>query len=55
MGYEVDWLPVASVMDEIGSIVPEYGGVTFARLERDGLNVPVRSYADPGASILWVR
>lgn len=52
MGYEVDWLPVARVMDEIGSIVPEYGGVTFARLERDGLNVPVRSYADPGASIL---
>ncbi|HET9660545.1 MAG TPA: molybdopterin-dependent oxidoreductase [Thermomicrobiales bacterium] len=52
MGYEIDWLPVASVMDEIGSIVPEYGGVTFARLERDGLNVPARSYADPGASIL---
>jgi formate dehydrogenase major subunit/formate dehydrogenase alpha subunit len=52
MGYEIDWLPVASVMDEIGSVVPEYGGVTFARLERDGLNVPVRSYADPGSSIL---
>jgi predicted molibdopterin-dependent oxidoreductase YjgC len=52
MGFEMDWQPVASVMDEIGSIVPEYGGVTFARLERDGLNVPVRSYSDPGASIL---
>jgi predicted molibdopterin-dependent oxidoreductase YjgC len=52
MGYDVNWLPVAGVMDEIGSIVPEYGGVTFARLERDGLNVPVRTYADPGASIL---
>jgi len=52
MGYDIDWLPVASVMDEIGSIVSEYGGVTFARLERDGLNVPARSYADPGASIL---
>ncbi len=52
MGYRMDWLPVASVMDEIGSFVPEYGGVNFARLERDGLNVPVSTYADPGASIL---
>ncbi len=52
MGYELPWLPVAGVMDEIGSIVPEYGGVNFARLERDGLSVPVRTYADPGASIL---
>lgn len=52
MGYELDWLPVASVMDEIGALVPEYGGVTFARLERDGLTVPVRSYGEPGVSIL---
>jgi len=52
MGFDLDWLPVARVMDEIGSIVPEYGGVNFARLERDVLNVPVRNYADPGVSIL---
>ncbi len=52
MGYDLEWLPVARVMDEIGSIVPEYGGVNFARLERDGLNVPVSNYTDPGASIL---
>lgn len=52
MGYALDWLPVARVMDEIGEIVPEYGGVTFARLERDGLSVPVPNFSDQGASIL---
>lgn len=52
MGYALDWLPVAAVMDEIGDIVPEYGGVTFSRLERDGLNVPVPNYSDHGTSIL---
>jgi predicted molibdopterin-dependent oxidoreductase YjgC len=52
MGVQMPWLPVSSVMDEIGSIVPEYGGVNFARLERDGLNVPVPTFADQGASIL---
>lgn len=52
MGIDLGWAPVSAVMDEIGQIVPEYGGVTFARLEREGLNVPVRTYAEPGASIL---
>ncbi len=52
MGYALEWQPIAAVMDEIGSIVPEYGGVTFARLERDGLNVPVPTYSDSGTSIL---
>lgn len=52
LGFDLDWLPVAAVMDEIGSLVPEYGGVTFARLERDGLTVPIRDYGDPGTSIL---
>ena len=52
MGYAIDWSPVAAVMDEIGALVPEYGGVTFARLERDGLNVPVPNFSEPGSSIL---
>lgn len=52
MGYALEWLPVASVMDEIGSIVPEYGGITFSRLERDGLSVPVPNFSEPGTSIL---
>jgi hypothetical protein len=39
-------------MGEIAKINPEYGGITYARLERSGTNVPVASYADAGTPIL---
>jgi predicted molibdopterin-dependent oxidoreductase YjgC len=52
MGYELGIHDPASAMAEIGASVPEYGGVTYARLERQGLNVPVSSFADEGSAIL---
>jgi predicted molibdopterin-dependent oxidoreductase YjgC len=39
-------------MAEISQLVPDYAGVTYARLERGGINVPVASFSDPGAPIL---
>lgn len=52
MGYELGIDGPASAMAEIGVTIPEYGGVTYARLERQGLNVPVSSFADAGSAIL---
>ena len=45
----------AQVMDEIAKLVPGYGGITYARLERHGVNVPSASYSDAGTPILSCR
>ena len=39
-------------MDEIARLVPGYGGITYARLERNGVNAPTMSYSDAGTPIL---
>lgn len=41
------------VMDEIARLTPIYAGVSYARLEGDGLQWPVPSTEQPGTSILY--
>ncbi len=52
MGYDLAYPHASQVMAEISRLVPDYAGVTYARLERGGVNVPVQSYMDPGSPIL---
>jgi predicted molibdopterin-dependent oxidoreductase YjgC len=52
MGYAMPYRGPAQVMDEIAKLVPGYGGVTYARLERSGIHVPARSYGDAGTPTL---
>ena len=52
MGYGMDYRGPARVADEIAKLVPGYGGITYARLERHGVQVPVTSYLDSGTPIL---
>lgn len=52
MGVELGIDGPSAAMAQIGASVPEYAGVTYARLERQGLNVPVASFADVGSAIL---
>jgi predicted molibdopterin-dependent oxidoreductase YjgC len=52
MGYGMTWRGPTQVMDEIAKLVPGYGGTTYARLERHGINVPATSYMDAGTPIL---
>ncbi len=52
MGYGMDFRGPAQVMDEITKLVPGYGGITYARLERQGVKVPSSSYGDAGTPIL---
>jgi predicted molibdopterin-dependent oxidoreductase YjgC len=52
MGYGEGEPHASTIMNEIAQLVPNYGGVTYARLERAGVNVPATSYADPGTTVL---
>jgi formate dehydrogenase major subunit len=52
LGYSLSYRNSAQVMDEIAKLVPGYGGISYARLERHGVSVPTRSYIDAGSPIL---
>ena len=52
MGYAMEYSHPAQVMLEIAQVVPDYAGVTYARLERGGLSVPVDSFMSPGTPLL---
>jgi predicted molibdopterin-dependent oxidoreductase YjgC len=52
LGYVMPYRNSAQVMDEITRAVPGYTGITYARLERQGVATPTTSYADAGTSIL---
>ncbi|MDQ3044521.1 MAG: molybdopterin-dependent oxidoreductase [Chloroflexota bacterium] len=51
-GYTLDHAHPAHVMTEIAQLVPDYAGITYARLERNGINVPVESFTASGTPIL---
>jgi len=52
MGYDLEYSHPSQVMNEISRLVPDYAGVTYARLERGGVTVPVVSFTDAGSPIL---
>jgi predicted molibdopterin-dependent oxidoreductase YjgC len=51
MGYGLEDRHPAHVMAEIARVVPGYSGISYARLERHGINVPTAGVADPGSPI----
>ncbi|MGH2557468.1 MAG: molybdopterin-dependent oxidoreductase [Thermomicrobiales bacterium] len=52
MGYGLEQRHPAQVMAEISRLVPDYGGISYARLERGGLSVPVAGFMDSGTPVL---
>lgn len=52
LGYAMSYRNSAHVMDEVAKLVPGYGGITYARLERNGVVAPTMSYTDAGTPIL---
>ena len=52
MGYGAEERHAAQLMSEIAKLVPGYAGITYARLERGGINVPSGSFTDAGTPIL---
>lgn len=59
MGYAQPHLAPAQVMDEIASVLPQYGGISYARLEGEavagrGLQWPCPDAESAGTRIMWV-
>ena len=52
MGYGLQASHPSQIMSEIARVVPGYGGVTYARLERGGVVTPVATLGEQGATIL---
>jgi len=55
MGYPMNYKNAAEIMDEIASLTPIYGGISYERLEDGALQWPCKQYNDPGTSILHTK
>jgi formate dehydrogenase alpha subunit len=53
MGYEMNYASPGEIMEEIASLTPSYGGISYDRLENGGLRVPCPTKDHPGTEFLW--
>ncbi len=52
MGYKMNYKDVSAIMDEIGSLTPIYGGISYNRIRKNGLQWPCPSKKHKGTAIL---
>jgi len=52
MGYESNYASPKEIQDEIASVTPSYGGITYDRLEGEGLCWPCPTADHPGTKFL---
>ncbi len=52
LGYEMEYSHPSEIMEEIRKITPIYAGVTYERIEKKGLQWPVKDLEHPGTPIL---
>jgi len=52
LGYDMSYPGVAAIQDEIAALVPQFGGITYDRLEEGGLQWPCPNRDHPGTPIL---
>jgi len=52
LGYPMKYSSPARIMDEIASLTPIYGGITYGRLDKRGLQWPCLSRDHPGTKFL---
>ena len=52
MGYDMNYANVSDIQDEIASLTPIYGGITYDRLEKGALQWPCTDAAHPGTPYL---
>jgi formate dehydrogenase alpha subunit len=53
MGYPMTYHHPSEIMDEIASLVPIYGGISFERLERESLQWPCPNKDHPGTKTMY--
>ena len=52
MGYEMTYTDARQIMEEISRVTPSYGGITYARIDYEGLHWPCPTPEHPGTPIL---
>lgn len=52
MGVKADYSSTEKVMDEIAKLTPQYGGITYERIEKEGLQWPCPDRSHPGTRYL---
>ncbi|MCG9479580.1 MAG: formate dehydrogenase subunit alpha [Actinomycetia bacterium] len=52
LGYPMEYSHPSQIMEEIASLTPIYGGISFSRLDEGSLQWPCRQQEDAGTSIL---
>lgn len=55
MGYEMRYDSAEEVFEEICSLLPQYKGITYSRLEKEGLQWPVPDQDHPGTAVLHTK
>jgi len=55
MGYEMDYADASAIMEEINSVTPSYGGISYDRIEKEGLTWPCPTPDHPGTPVLHVH
>lgn len=53
MGYEMNYNHPSEIMDEISSLAPPYGGISYERLEKGPIHLPCPNKDHPGTLYLW--
>ena len=55
MGYAMTYDDSEAIFEEIRKVTPSYAGITYARIEQDGLHWPCPSEEHPGTPILHTQ
>ncbi len=53
MGYPMKYNHPSEIMDEIASLTPQYGGISYERLEKESLQWPCPTKDHPGTKTLY--
>jgi formate dehydrogenase major subunit/formate dehydrogenase alpha subunit len=53
MGYQMNYNHPSEIMDEIASLVPIYGGISYDRIEEKGIQWPCPTKDHPGTTTLY--
>ena len=53
MGYPMLYNHPSEIMDEIASLVPIYGGISYDRIEKQGIQWPCPTKDHPGTTTLY--
>jgi len=52
MGYDMRYESPERIMEELASVTPSYGGITYERIDHDGLQWPCPAQDHPGTKFL---